>query len=142
MRILGVDPGMARTGFGVIECQNNDIKVLTYGCITTPSQQPFAVRLKKIFDRLYDIIESEDPSALAMEDVFFSKNAKLALTIGQARGVILLLAVEQGIPTFEYTVREVKQAVTGNGSASKEQVQRMVTKLLSLPEPQKCHSIQ
>ncbi len=133
VKILGVDPGMARTGYGVISCSKNITEVVSYGCIVTAAQHSFAVRLKKIYDELSAVIDSHRPAEVAIEDVFLAKNAKLALSIGHARGVLLLLAIQRDLPTFEYSVREVKQAVTGNGTASKEQVQRMVCQILSLP---------
>jgi len=134
VKILGIDPGMTRTGYGIIECVKDEFKVLNFGCIKTNSQLDFALRLKKIYDELNEVMKDQNPHEVAVESVFFAKNAKLALSIGHARGVVLLLAVINNIPTFEYSVREVKQAVAGNGSASKDQVQRMVTQLFGLPE--------
>ena len=141
MKILGVDPGMARTGYGVIESDGNTQQVLTCGCIMTGAQQKFSLRLKKIYDELSLLVTTFAPDEFAIEDVFISKNAKLALTIGHARGVALLMAVNHGIPTYEYSVREVKQAVAGNGAASKQQVQRMIMHILSLPEAPKYFDI-
>jgi len=141
VKILGIDPGMTRTGYGIIECEHNEFKVLAFGCIKTGAQLDFAFRLKKIYDELNEVIKNQNPHEVAVESVFFAKNAKLALSIGHARGVVLLLAVTNNIPTFEYSVREVKQAVVGNGSASKDQVQRMVTQILTLSEKPQYYDI-
>jgi crossover junction endodeoxyribonuclease RuvC len=135
MLILGVDPGLARTGYGVVERRGGEFRALAHGCVTTRARQPTAKRLKKIHDELAYLVDRWGVDELAVEDVFFAANVKLALNIGHARGVVLLMAVNRGIPSFEYSAREVKQAVVGNGAASKEQVQRMVTQLLGLPQP-------
>lgn len=141
MKILGVDPGMARTGYGVIESDGKTLQVLTCGCIITDAKQHFSQRLKIIYDELSLLVTTFAPDEFAIEDVFISKNAKLALTIGHARGVALLMAVNHSLPAHEYSVREVKQAVAGNGAASKQQVQRMVMHILSLSVEPKYYDI-
>jgi len=138
MVILGVDPGTAVTGYGVIRYLDGGAEVLSCGVIRTDPKRAFPLRLKKIYDDLCGIIQQHRPDQLALEDVFYSKDVKMALRMGHARGVTLLAAVNHGLPTAEYSPREVKQALTGNGAASKEQIQRMVYDLLrlsALPQP-------
>ncbi|MFQ5863596.1 MAG: crossover junction endodeoxyribonuclease RuvC [bacterium] len=138
MRILGVDPGTAVTGFGVLEQTKNDYSVVDYGCIQLSSQKHFPKRLQIIYEEISGVINQYKPDEFAIEDLFYAENAKVALRMGHARGVALLAAVNHQIPTSEYSPREIKQSVVGNGAASKEQVQRMVQQLLRLnqiPEP-------
>ena len=134
MVIFGIDPGTVTTGYGLIESSPGGFKVREFGCIHTDAQQPFALRLKHIYDQICKIILHQHPDELALEDVFYAANAKMVLRIGQARGVALLAAANHQLPICEYSPREVKQAVVGNGAASKEQVQRMVASLLHLEE--------
>ncbi|MFQ5709078.1 MAG: crossover junction endodeoxyribonuclease RuvC [bacterium] len=138
MRILGVDPGTVATGFGVLEKSGNGCVVLDYGCIRLSSQEEFPIRLHKIYHEISRVIAAYKPDEFAIEDLFYAKNVKSALKMGHARGVAIVAAVNHQIPTSEYSPKEIKQAVVGNGSASKEQVQRMIKAILHLeetPEP-------
>ncbi len=136
--ILGIDPGSVVTGLGVLKCEGKRAEVLSYGCIKAKKSRTFPERLKEIYEGIMDAIDQYHPDHIAVEDVFYSNNAKTALRIGHARGVVLLAAANKGIPVTEYSPREVKQSVVGSGSASKEQVQFMVRAILNLkevPEP-------
>ncbi len=137
MIILGIDPGTATTGFGVIEklkVQGQKLKVIDYGCIKTSMKFTTAERLEKIYNELNVLIKKHKPSTMAVEDIFFFKNAKTIIKVSQARGVILLTAAKSKIPIFEYTPLQIKQAITGYGRAEKNQVQKMVKILLNLKE--------
>jgi crossover junction endodeoxyribonuclease RuvC len=133
MVILGVDPGLQNTGFAVVRSLNNSYEIVQFGLIKTMSSQPFDKRLKIIYDQLCDIIRQYQPNAFALEEIFYSRNVKVALKMSHARGVTLLAAANYKVPTAEYSAREIKQAVTGNGNASKHQVQQMIGQLLNLP---------
>lgn len=138
MRILGVDPGTLITGFGVLEKRKNEYIALDYGCIKLSSQEQFPKRLQRIYNEICRVINLYQPDEFAIEDLFYAENVKVALKMGHARGVAILAAVNHQIPTSEYSPREVKQSVVGNGGASKVQVQRMIQQLLKLeqiPEP-------
>jgi crossover junction endodeoxyribonuclease RuvC len=130
--ILGVDPGTLVTGYGVLARRNGEIRLLGCGSIKNGSRHPMPLRLKKIHLELRSVIDKYHPDEFAIESAFYGKNAQSALKLGHARGVSILAAVEREIPTTEYSPREVKKAVVGNGTASKEQVQYMVRSLLSL----------
>lgn len=132
MRILGIDPGLRITGFGVIEQAGGRLAYVTSGCIRTP-EATLPQRLKAIFDHLTEIILEHRPQAVTVEQVFVNVNPKSTLLLGQARGAAICAAVAQGLPVTEYTALQVKQAVVGNGHAEKEQVQEMVRRLLALP---------
>ncbi len=134
MIILGVDPGTLITGFGIIRTLNGSVDVLACGAIKNDSAKPMPLRLKLIFSSLSDIIQKYKPDELAIETAFYGKNAQSALKLGQARGVAMLAAVTRDIPTSEYSPREVKKSIVGNGTASKEQVQYMVKSLLRMKE--------
>lgn len=134
MRILGVDPSLTATGYGVVDVVGNRVQALTYGVIRTNAKHPLPERLKKIYDGVRTVIEQDHPQYVSMEDVFYSSNIKVALKLGYARGAVFLAAANLGIPVAEYAPREIKQAITGIGSASKEQVQAMVQRLLRLSE--------
>jgi crossover junction endodeoxyribonuclease RuvC len=134
VRVLGIDPGMAIMGYGVVEQQNNSLKVLDYGVVTTPSDMETPQRLLSIFDSVERLIEQYSPDVMAYEELFFNKNVKTALIIGHARGVAVLAGARRGIDLFEYTPLQVKQAVVGYGRADKQQVQSMVKLLLNLRE--------
>lgn len=134
MIILGIDPGVAIVGYSVIESIGNKFKVLDYGCITTDSKLLFPDRIKIIYDRLIEIIEKYNPEDLAVEELFFNKNAKTVIKVGQARGVEILAAVNKGLKIYEYTPLQIKQSVVGYGRAEKTQVQEMVKILLNLKE--------
>ena len=133
MVILGVDPGLRNTGFAVLRDINNLYEIVQFGLIKTVSSQAFDKRLKTIYDKLCQIIGQYQLDALALEEVFYSRNVKVALKMSHARGVTLLAAANSHVPTAEYSAREIKQAVTGNGNASKHQVQQMIGHLLNLP---------
>jgi crossover junction endodeoxyribonuclease RuvC len=135
MLVLGIDPGIAITGYGLIQTdQRNDYKCVTYGVITTRAGLPDAERLNILFDELTQLILLHQPDVSAVEKLFFQKNVKTAISVGQARGVTMLTLAQAGLPITEYTPNEVKQTVCGYGSAGKSQVQRMVQSLLNLPE--------
>ena len=135
MRILGVDPGTLVTGFGVLEENGSGYKVLDFGCVKLSSRDGFPKRLKKIYDELSIVIKRHQPDEFAIEDLFYAENAKVALKMGHARGVAILAAANHQIPTAEYSPREVKMSVVGNGGASKQQVQKMIQQLLKLQQP-------
>ena len=138
MIILGIDPGIAIVGWGVIEFSGNKMKPLAYGAITTPAHTPITQRLKTIYDELSIIIDKYKPEAMAVEELFFNTNVKTAITVAHARGIVLLCASQKGIPDFEYTPLQVKQALTGYGRADKAQIQSMVKIMLGLnavPKP-------
>lgn len=134
MIILGIDPGIAIVGYGVIKYENSKFKVLDYGVLTTPAGMSFPDRLKSVYDSLIVLIERFKPDAVAIEELFFNKNVKTAITVGQARGVLVLGAVNNGIDIYEYTPLQIKQGVVGYGRATKKQVQNMVKILLNLKE--------
>jgi crossover junction endodeoxyribonuclease RuvC len=134
MIILGVDPGTLITGFGIIEVEHGMSSVLTYNVVKNSGNDSMPIRLKRIYDRLCEIINQYHPDEFAIETAFYGKNAQSALKIGHARGVSILAAVNYEIPTTEYSPREIKKAVTGNGAASKQQVQYMVQTQLKLRE--------
>ena len=135
MIILGIDPGIADTGFGVVKVENNSLACLEYGSIKTPAKLPLPRRLEIINIELAKLIKRRGPDLAAVEELFFCKNAKTALIVGQARGVIILTASKHKVPLAEFTPLQVKQAVSTYGRAGKEQVQRMVKLLLNLKEP-------
>jgi crossover junction endodeoxyribonuclease RuvC len=141
MIVLGVDPGTLATGYGIIENQNGRMSVVTSGCIKSDGRVSMPLRLKRIFDTLSGVIAAHHPDEFAIETAFYGKNAQSALKLGHARGVAMLAAVSREIPTREYSPREVKKAIVGNGTASKEQVQYMVTVLLNLKRAPIQHDI-
>ncbi|MBC8590407.1 crossover junction endodeoxyribonuclease RuvC [Wansuia hejianensis] len=134
MIILGIDPGVAIVGYSIIETNGNHFKALEYGAITTDSKLNFPERIKIIYDQLTDIIDTYNPEDLAIEELFFNKNVKTAIKVGQARGVEILAAVNRGLNIYEYTPLQIKQATVGYGRAEKHQVQEMVKMLLNLKE--------
>jgi crossover junction endodeoxyribonuclease RuvC len=133
MKILGIDPGIGRTGWGIIGIEKGKLRVEKYGCIETEKDMPMEERLKKLYQSLLSLIEEESPEALSIEDLFFNTNAKTVLIVGQARGVILLAAAQCEIPVSVYTPLQVKIAVTGYGRADKNQVGQMIKIILKLP---------
>ena len=134
MVILGVDPGTAHTGFGVVLARGQRIAALDGGVIATGAGSPLEQRLAGIHARVRDLIATHRPRALAVEDLFFGQNVRTAFAVGQARSAVVLAAELAGVPCSAYTPQAVKQAVCGSGGAAKDQVQRMVAALLSLPE--------
>ena len=134
MIILGIDPGTARCGFGVIEETGGALRLLECGLIDTPAGTPTGARLTAIYSRLNELIITHKPAAVAVEELFYGNNAKTAIAVGQARGVILLAAAHNAVRTAEYTPPQIKLAVTGYGKADKEQVRSMVKTVLNLKE--------
>ena len=137
MIIMGIDPGIAIVGYSIVECKGNNLKAIDYGCIKTGADMMLPDRLKIVYDELTEIIKRYNPDELAIEELFFNKNAKSVMKVGQARGVEILAAVNQGLNVYEYTPLQIKQAVTGYGRADKNQVQEMVKMLLNLKEKPK-----
>ena len=134
MRILGIDPGVATVGFGVIEAQAGRQKMIQYGAITTPAGQPLAARLVQIAQDMETLITQFQPDEMSIEELFFSKNITTGIAVAHGRGVILCTAEKLGVPICEYTPMQVKQAVVGFGGAEKRQVQQMVKLLLHMDE--------
>lgn len=132
MRILGIDPGIAITGFGVVETDGQRSSALAYGCIRTPASLSMPERLEKIYQQLQELFARHQPQEVAIEKIFFAKNANSAMQVGEARGVAVLTAKIAGLHVSEYTPLQVKQAVVGYGRAEKNQVQQMVKMLLGL----------
>lgn len=130
-RILAIDPGSRLTGFGVLDFINGKVSYVSSGCIKLPDEN-LAVRLKRIYECVSDVIEEFKPNEFAIEEVFLAKNANSALKLGQARGAAIVAAAMADLPVAEYAARRVKQSVVGNGNADKEQVQAMVKMLLKL----------
>lgn len=133
MRILGIDPGTAITGYGIIDRQFNNYRVVDYGSIQTQAHTPMEERLCKIYEGMRWLIKEYEPDEIAVEELFFNRNVTTAITVGQARGVIILAAAQSGVKVNEYTPLQVKQAITGYGNAEKKQVQFMVKNILGLP---------
>lgn len=138
MIILGIDPGTAICGYGIVENNQGNLTALTYGAITTNSKARMQDRLEKIYDNLNSLIKEYQPEIMGIEKLFFGRNTTTAIPVGQARGIVLLAAVKNQVEIIERTPNEIKQSVTGYGGASKEQVIYMVTRLLHLvkePKP-------
>jgi crossover junction endodeoxyribonuclease RuvC len=141
MRILGIDPGTGILGFGVIDIQGRNIQMVDAGVIRTPVKEDDAVRLLTIYEELTDIIAANQPELMSVEKLFFARNVTTAMTVAQARGVVLLCAKQADMTIFEYTPMQIKQAITGYGKADKKQMQEMVKVLLKLqevPKPDDC----
>ncbi len=134
MRILGIDPGFAITGYSIIDYEGNKFKLITSGAILTEAHTSFPLRLEKIYKDLQEIVTKYKPESMAIEELFFNNNAKTAINVAQARGVILVVAKLNNLPIYEYTPLQVKQAVVGYGRADKMQVQRMVKMILNEEE--------
>ena len=137
MRILGVDPGTGILGFGVIEAEKGRTQLVDAGVIRTPAHEDDAVRLQTIFEELTDIIVQSKPSVMSVEKLFFARNVTTAMTVAQARGIVLLCGQQAGMTIFEYTPLQIKMALTGYGRADKKQIQEMVRVVLGLAEPPK-----
>ncbi len=138
MVIIGIDPGTAATGYGVIANYRGKLKLIEYGCITTPKKDRPEARLLEIYRDLEKIIKKYRPERIAVESIFFFKNLKTAISVAQARGVILLAATKQRVPVLEFTPLQIKSSLTGYGKADKKQVQYMVKAVLglkSIPKP-------
>jgi len=140
-RILGIDPGTGRMGFGIIDITHKSTSLVDAGVITTPANQTDSSRLKIIYDDLNEIISINSPTIISVEKLFFAKNVTNAMTVSQARGVVLLLAEIHGLILYEFTPLQIKQALTGYGRAEKHQIQSMVKIMLGLrevPKPDDC----
>ena len=141
MRILGIDPGTGILGFGVIDSHKGKVQLVDAGVIRTPVHEDDAVRLQTIFDELTDIIVATKPTEMSVEKLFFARNVTTAMTVAQARGVVLLCGKQAGLEIAEYTPLQIKMAVTGYGKADKKQIQEMVRVILGLkevPKPDDC----
>ncbi len=134
MRVLGIDPGTARTGYGIVQRDGSALKLIDFGCLETLSNAPPAERLLSIHRGVLHLIELHRPEVVGVERLFFNRNVQTAFAVGQARGVVLLAAATHALPVLEYGPHEVKVAVTGYGRADKSQVQRMVQTLLGMVE--------
>ncbi len=138
MRIVGIDPGIARVGWGLIEGERQRYALIRYGCIETDKTKLAYHRLQEIYQEVLGLLRTERPDQVVVEQLFFARNVTTAIGVGQARGVILLAAAQENLPVFEYTPLQVKQAVTGHGRAEKAQIQSMIKILLKLsatPKP-------
>jgi crossover junction endodeoxyribonuclease RuvC len=141
MRILGIDPGTGILGFGVIDVEKGKFQLVDAGVIRTPVHEDDGVRLLTIYEELTDIIEHSKPTVMSVEKLFFARNVTTAMTVSQARGVVLLCGMQNGMEIFEYTPMQIKMAVTSYGKADKKQVQEMVRVILGLaevPKPDDC----
>jgi crossover junction endodeoxyribonuclease RuvC len=134
MLVIGIDPGLATVGFGVIRTEKNVITTVSYGCIKTSAEEQKPRRLLEIYTEVIALFEKYSPEAIAVEKLFFNKNVTNAMSVSEARGVIFLAAQQRSIPSFEYTPLQVKQAITGSGRADKKQMQEMIKRLLNLKE--------
>lgn len=134
MMILGIDPGVATIGFGVIRAERQQNTLIQYGTITTPAGLPLACRLRQIWEDMNELFRQFRPDEMAVEELFFTKNITTGIAVAHGRGVILLAAEQAGVPIFEYTPMQVKQAVAGYGKAEKRQVMDMTRRLLRMKE--------
>lgn len=132
MKILGIDPGIGKMGFGLIEAKNNAYNLLDYGCITTKPGLDIAERLVIIYNEIKEILKKEQPDVVAVEKLFFTRNVTTAMSVGEARGVVMLCAAIEKLKIVELTPLQVKQAITGYGRAEKGQMQRMVQSILKM----------
>jgi crossover junction endodeoxyribonuclease RuvC len=133
--VMGIDPGLANTGFGIVRVAGTSMSAVDGGVIETPSTLPPETRLARIHAALRELIAWHEPASVALEDLYFGKNVRSAIAVGQARGVAMLAAAERGLSCSDYTPQAVKMAVCGSGAAAKDQVQQMVGVLLGLPSP-------
>lgn len=137
MRIIGLDPGIATVGFGIVDTEKNSQRLVACGVITTPAHTPLSRRLDQIYTDLEELIRTYQPEAMAVEELFFNTNTTTGISVAQGRGVIILCAFRMGLRIYEYTPLQVKQAVVGYGRAEKKQVMEMVRRILGLPAPPK-----
>ena len=135
MKVLGIDPGTAACGYGIVQGSDGRLRAVVSGCWRTSAREPLDARLLTIFEGVRELFAAHEPDAVALEALYFGQNVATAFAVGQARGAILVAAGERGIPCSDYTPQQVKGAVCGSGRAPKDQVQRMVQTLLRLPEP-------
>jgi len=133
MRVLGIDPGIAITGYGIIDFAGNSFSPVDYGSIRSATEMPQHLRLNKLYNELTDLIIKYRPHCMAVEELFFNRNVRTAMSVSQARGVILLASAQSDLEVYEYTPLQVKQAVVGRGRADKKQVQYMIKIILNLP---------
>lgn len=141
MRIIGIDPGTGILGFGVIDVEKRAARMIDAGVIRTPVKQDDATRLKTLYEELTEIIADTKPQEMAVEKLFFSQNVTTAMSVAQARGIVLLCGQQAGLKIFEYTPQQIKQGLTGYGKAEKKQIQEMVKTILKLkavPQPDDC----
>ena len=139
MNILGIDPGLGTTGYGIISNINNEMELVDFGTIKTSPKDSLSKRLKIIFDDISELIIKYKPSIFSIEEIFYSNNVKSSLLLGHARGVAIAAAATNDIIVYEYSAKKIKQSLTGNGNAHKEQVKFMVKNLLKLQEAPKSH---
>lgn len=137
MIVLGIDPGYAIVGYGIVKYENNRFTPIAYGAVTTRAGVEFSARLDKIYEDIYEIMQKYKPEALSIEKLYFNTNTTTAIDVAQARGVILLAARKNNLPIFEYTPLQVKQSVTGYGKAEKPQVMELTRRLLGLEKTPK-----
>ena len=137
MRILGLDPGIATVGFGIVDTEKNQQRLVACGVITTPAHTPLTQRLDQIYTDLEELIRTYQPEVMSVEELFFNTNITTGISVAQGRGVILLCAFRSGLRIYEYTPLQVKQAVVGSGRAEKKQVMDMVRRILGLSAPLK-----
>ena len=138
MIILGIDPGLTTTGFGILSTKNDETKIIDFGIIQPNRKDTLSKRLYSIYEDIEELIKTFSPNILSIEDIFYGRNVKSAFYLGQARGVAMLCAAKHNMPVFEYSAKKVKQAITVNGNADKTQLQYMIKqifKLKHLPEP-------
>ena len=141
MIILGIDPGLTNTGYGLIRYEKKKIELIDYGCVLTYKKDTFSIRIKKIYYKVKELIEKYNPHEVAIEEIFFNKNVRSALTVSKVHGMIAITVALIGLELYEYTPLQIKQATVGNGRAEKYQVQSMVKILLNLSEiPQPDHA--
>ena len=133
--VMGIDPGAANLGFGVVRIEGSRMVALDGGVVETPAETPIERRLERIHSSLAELIEWHQPAAMALEDLYFGKNVHSAMAVGRASGAAMLAAAQRDVDCFTYTPQAIKKAVCGSGAAGKEQVQRMVGTLLGLPDP-------
>ena len=134
-RVIGVDPGLTVTGFGILDYKGAQVHPVAYGTIKPPVKESLSNRLEYLNNHMLELLVKFEPQSMAIEDTFYSRNVKSAIMLGQARGVLLLAAASCGMATMEYAPRKVKQSVVGNGAADKKQVQYMVQQILKMDEP-------
>ena len=137
MRILGIDPGIATIGFGVVDSDKNSLRLIKCGVITTPAHTSLSSRLELIYDDLCAVLEMFKPDAVSVEELFFNTNITTGISVAHGRGVILLACQKAGVKVYEYTPLQVKQAVVGYGRAEKSQIMDMVKRICNLPAPPK-----
>lgn len=141
MIILGIDPGLNNTGYGLIRYEKKKIELIDYGCVLTYKKDTFSLRIKKIYYKIKELIEKHNPHEVVIEEIFFSKNVRSALTVSKVHGMVAITTALMGLELYEYTPLQIKQATVGNGRAEKHQVQSMVKILLNLSKiPQPDHA--